>query len=233
MSNYKKVCSKCGLEKIAEGNFRIDNSKKDGYYSSCDACNKLMLQQYWDREGDRLNKKDREARARLKSTDWDNLNKHYYYDAAQNLVISQTTHKPLTVSSGSIYNTYYLPEFNCDCQLHRLNWMMVHKHWAKTLDHVNGDKKDNRLENLRECSSRENATNLPRHREGHLPGAHFRKDRNYWVSYARDVNGKRIYFKPRRTEREASLQYCQYALKHNLVRREFLPDIFTDEELGI
>jgi hypothetical protein len=231
--NYTKICTKCGVEKIAEGNFHKDGTKKDGYYSSCNICHSAYMKQHLSKEGDRINREDREARARLRKTSWEDLNTYYHYDEKSNLVMYNKNNLPLAVSSGSVYDTYHLPEFISDCQVHRLHWMMTHKYWAKILDHINGNKKDNRLENLRGCSSRENSTNLPRHRDGGLPGAHFREDRNYWMSYTRDKNGKRIYFKSCKTEREASLQYCRYAIRNALVRREFLPDIFTDEELGI
>lgn len=45
-------------------------------------------------------------------------------------------------------------------QAHRLAWFMIHKRWPKDqIDHVNGDRSDNRIENLREASSLQNAMN--------------------------------------------------------------------------
>lgn len=43
---------------------------------------------------------------------------------------------------------------------HRLAWLYVYGKWPSgMLDHINGDPKDNRIENLRECSHAENMQN--------------------------------------------------------------------------
>lgn len=42
---------------------------------------------------------------------------------------------------------------------HRLAWFYVHKVWPKFIDHINKNKSDNRIENLNEVSSCQNAMN--------------------------------------------------------------------------
>lgn len=67
---------------------------------------------------------------------------------------------------------------------HRLIWFIQNAVWPeKQLDHINGLKLDNRLENLREVTNRMNANNLKQHRQGHLVGSSFDKRRNKWQSY--------------------------------------------------
>jgi hypothetical protein len=42
---------------------------------------------------------------------------------------------------------------------HRLAWLLVYGEWPGHLDHINGDRSDNRIANLRECTLAENRQN--------------------------------------------------------------------------
>ncbi|RVH21423.1 HNH endonuclease [Sinorhizobium meliloti] len=42
---------------------------------------------------------------------------------------------------------------------HRLAWFYTHGHWPNKIDHINGDRADNRLANLRSVETRDNQRN--------------------------------------------------------------------------
>lgn len=69
---------------------------------------------------------------------------------------------------------------------HRLAWVYVYGVWPAEIDHVNGNRSDNRIANLRSVSHRDNQQNmrLPRsnNSSGYL-GVHF--DRGRWVAQIR------------------------------------------------
>lgn len=56
--------------------------------------------------------------------------------------------------SGAIFNTQVLA--------HRVIWAMHFGEWPNIIDHINGDKLDNRIENLRNVTRCENAQNMKR-----------------------------------------------------------------------
>lgn len=75
--------------------------------------------------------------------------------------------------AGSAASTGYR-DIRVDKQLyrsHRLAWLYVHNTWpANEIDHINGDKADNRLTNLREATSSQNKVNQVRLRADNSSG---------------------------------------------------------------
>lgn len=78
---------------------------------------------------------------------------------------------------------------------HRLAWLWVHGRWPTgSLDHVDGDRQNNRLSNLREATHTQNLQNSKRAREmaSGLKGAYPTANGQTWTSRIRH-NGRSVY----------------------------------------
>jgi hypothetical protein len=94
--------------------------------------------------------------------------------------------------------------------VHRLAWLLYYGEIPKgNIDHINGDRKDNRIKNLRIASIRDNASNAKRHRSGSLVGASFNKSKGRWQSQI-TVTGRIIHLGHFDTEIEAHRAYLEY-----------------------
>lgn len=67
---------------------------------------------------------------------------------------------------------------------HRLIWLLANGEWPDTIDHLNGNRSDNRLANLRNCTIATNATNTARRSDNRsgVKGVSCTAS-NTWVSY--------------------------------------------------
>jgi hypothetical protein len=76
---------------------------------------------------------------------------------------------------------------------HRLAWMYTHGEWPKQyIDHINGDRSDNRIENLRDVSHQANCENkraVGKQNTSGFLGAGWREDRQKWRGII-TINGK-------------------------------------------
>lgn len=68
---------------------------------------------------------------------------------------------------------------------HRLIWMMVNGEWPQEIDHINGNRNDNRLCNLRAVDRQENLRNLARRSDNSsgVTGVSYAKRENRYVAY--------------------------------------------------
>jgi len=79
-------------------------------------------------------------------------------------------------------------------------------------DHRNGDTLDNQRHNLRAVTQAENLQNQRRHREGHLPGAHWHRRDKVWEASVRR-QGKSIHLGTFSTEQLAHEAFHTFELR--------------------
>lgn len=75
---------------------------------------------------------------------------------------------------------------------HRVAWAIAHGRWPVQIDHINGDRSDNRLCNLREVSQAENCLNLALRKKNRVGTNGVRWTKNRWQATI-TVNKKRVH----------------------------------------
>lgn len=86
--------------------------------------------------------------------------------------------------TGNVFGTLYLA--------HRVIWAIFHGHWPKDqIDHINGDRTDNQIKNLRNVSASENSKNMkmPSTNSSGVIGVCWRKAKGRWQAQIR-VSGR-------------------------------------------
>ena len=77
---------------------------------------------------------------------------------------------------------------------HRLVFLWHHGYLPKQIDHINLNKTDNRIENLREANSSTNQMNVPVRvfTKSGLKGVHWDQSRGKWMARIK-INGKHVF----------------------------------------
>lgn len=102
---------------------------------------------------------------------------------------------------------------------HRLIWKLHHGvDPSNLIDHINGNKGDNRIENLRDVNYNTNNTNTYRNKYGgEIPNIYFtRNDINPYMSTFQ-IKGKKIYLGYFRTKEDAALALAEAKKLYSLL----------------
>ena len=115
--------------------------------------------------------------------------------------------------TGAIHNRLY--------QAHRVVWAMHNGEWPKgQIDHINGDRSDNRIENLRDVDAFQNSQNsrLRTDNTSGTPGVTFFKERGQWTARI-CVNGKRHHLGYFSSAEDASKARMEAEIKLGFLKR--------------
>lgn len=141
---------------------------------------------------------------------YDIVKKHYWYTDNNGYISTKSGTKKLL-------------------QLHKL---ITNTNGDKIIDHINRDKKDNRKENLRVCTARENCINrgmLKNNTSGTM-GVCFDKSRNKWTATI-VINNKNKHLGRYENIEDAIIARLKAELKY--FRKEFAPQRHLFKEYGI
>lgn len=99
--------------------------------------------------------------------------------------------------------------------VHRLIFLMHHNTVPASIDHINGDSLDNRIENLRAATHSQNSANkkTPKNNTSGFKGVYYDKTRNRWEASIM-VRGKREKLGRYKTPQEAAIAYRDAAVQH-------------------
>lgn len=96
---------------------------------------------------------------------------------------------------------------------HHLAWLIVHGEVVKSLDHIDGNRSNNAIVNLRQASFQQNCHNRVRERGiSGLLGAYFDKRSGKWFSKI-EVDGKSIWLGTHASAEQAAAAYEVAALR--------------------
>jgi hypothetical protein len=129
---------------------------------------------------------------------FDIAKKYFKYDSESGLIFWSVTNnrKKQGEEAGLIHKTdgyKVLTLFSKQYKYHRVAWLLHYGDWPKNvIDHINGDKLDNRISNLRDVCLSQNSQNQTRpaknNKSGYL-GVSRAKSKNKWKSTIK-VDGK-------------------------------------------
>jgi hypothetical protein len=140
------------------------------------------------------------------------IEKGYTYDAETGLVKGPRG-KYITNKEGAGYTSIKMihngKSYMVKC--HQLAYYVTYGKICVSIDHINGDKSDNRISNLREITIQKNTWNRK-----DVKGYTYRKDRNAFVARI-IVDGKRIGLGHYKTEEEAYKAYVDAKKVYHII----------------
>ena len=131
--------------------------------------------------------------------------------------VRSSSRSPAGSVTGTTYGNGYI-RISIDCTeylAHRLAWFITYGVWPEYVDHINGDKTDNRLCNLREATNTQNCGNMRLRRDNvsGFKGVSYRKRGGRYMARI-VIDRKTIYLGTFLTAQEAHAAYLMAAKEH-------------------
>lgn len=207
------TCTKCNQHKeISE--FYKSNRCSSGYRGSCKKCCNKYSQRQYAREAKK--KSSLNNSLSLKTPDAVYLNSILSYDNGN--LYSKISRG--NIKSGNILGNNHggykrLCILGAHYLVHRIIWKMHHGYDVEFIDHANNDRSDNRIENLKEISHKDNARKqlMPINNTSGFIGVSLRSSGKYRAMIS--VNGKDIVIGTFLSATEASAAYNNAARKYH------------------
>jgi len=112
---------------------------------------------------------------------FDYKNDHLYWKN----VVHLNQSKLIGQKAGSIHSTGYrhITFMNKQHKAHRLIWLYVYGYLPKEIDHIDGNRQNNKLENLREVTRSQNQYNkiMQKNTASGIKGVNWHKKSKSWV----------------------------------------------------
>lgn len=136
---------------------------------------------------------------------------HYNKDTGIFTWIKSGRGIPKSRQAGSVdkYTKYIYIRINKkNWSAHRLAWLYIYGEWPKNqIDHINHNRADNRIKNLRDVTIRENALNRKYYLDNNnLVGAYYRESHKKWCASI-TIGGIRKHIGYYNTKEEANNAY--------------------------
>jgi hypothetical protein len=142
----------------------------------------------------------------------DYIKEHYYYNHLTGDLWKK--YKSFSRVCGHLHSGYLYIKI-CDKQyyIHRICWMLYYGSFPNNeIDHIDRNRLNNKLENLREATKQQNMMNKSKYNNNSsgFKGVYFRKDLKKWAAYIQ-FNKKRTCLGHYLTKEEASAAYQKKA----------------------